>query len=258
MLNKEGDNLWTTSSVLVDYDDPNYPIYFIKQIKDKHEISMIKECFYKENPFESSKRTQDEIWDWFKSYFLDSIDFRYFQIMSQMINSNGLQTQVKNELIYWISCVCDRVMADLIVNMVFKSIKEGNKEIEMSKIYDHADQLTHLDKNKLKKAVKNFIDLLEFYNIAYSNKDSIVVNNFKPSLETFAFALFYLFDQKQIPVNILRSYKLKYLMLDINEIIDYIKKLEENGLVNFNVQKETFDLSPKIEIEELHNYLLKK
>jgi hypothetical protein len=149
-------------------------------------------------------------------------------------------------------------MADLTVNMVLKSIKEGNNEIEMNKIYEHADQLTHLDQKKLNKAVMNFIDLLEFSNIAYNNKDSIVVNNFKPSLEAFAFALFYLFDQKQIPVNILRSYKLKYLILDINEIIDYIKKLEQNGLVNFNVQKETFDLSPKIEIEELHNYLLKK
>ncbi|MEA2067466.1 MAG: hypothetical protein U9O65_10340 [Thermotogota bacterium] len=250
--------MWTTSSVLVDYDDPNYPVYFIKQIKDKHKISMVKKCFYKDNPFASSERVQNEIWNWFKTYFLDAIDFRYFEIMSQMINSNDLPTQVKNELIFWISCVCDRVMADLAVNMILKSSKEGKSQIEMNKIYDYADQLTHLDQKKLKKAVKNFIDLLEFSNITYSNKESIVVNNFKPSLETFAFALFYLFDQKQIPINILRSYKLKYLMLDINEIIDYIKKLEQSGLVNFTVKKEIFNLEPKIEFEELHNYFLKK
>lgn len=257
MLNREGDNLWTTSSVLVDYDDPNYPVYFIKQIKDKHKISMVKKCFYKENPFASSERVQNDIWNWFKIYFLDAIDFRYFEIMSQMISSNELQTQVKNELIFWISCVCDRVMADLAVNMILKSSKEGKNEIEMNKIYDHADQLTHLDQRKLKKAVKNFIDLLEFSNITYSNKESIVVNNFKPSLEAFAFALFYLFDQNLIPVNILRSYKLKYLMLDINEIIDYIKKLEQNGLVDFKVKKDIFDLSPKIDFEELPQNILR-
>jgi len=249
MLNEEGDNLWTTSSVLVDYDNLNYSVFFIEQMHDSYDISKVKKHFYEENPFNFTEERKEHIWNWFNSYFLDSTELKYLEILSQMINSSYLSDKVKTELIFWISCVCDRVMADLTVNKIYRALKEGNREIEKKKLYEYTDKLTHLEKNDLEKAVNNYIDILKSCNIATYKRSSINVRKFKPSIITFAFALFYLFDQKQIPVNILRSYKFKYILLDINDVMEYLKILKKKEMIKFVVKKESFELSPKINFD---------
>ncbi len=243
--------MWTTSTILVEYDDINYPIYLFKNIYNNNFVSDIKKKYFKENPFDLSEEENKEIWAWFKEYFLDIIDVKYLKTLSKIVISNDFSQNTKKELVFWISCVSDRVMADLTVNMIFEASKNENKRISKEKLCDYADKLTHLEKRELEKAVNNYIFLLETCDIARSEDSSIILNNFVPSEETFAFALFYLFDQKQIPVNILRSYKFKYILLDINDVMEYLKILKKKEMIKFVVKKESFELAPKIDFNEL-------
>ncbi|MFO7882173.1 MAG: hypothetical protein R6U52_06525 [Kosmotogaceae bacterium] len=247
--------MWTTSTILVEYYDINYPKYFIKKLYSNDLVIKLKKDYFKENPFDLPEKEKENIWNWFKEYFIDIIDFKYLKILSKFLNSNDFCKQLENELIFWISCVSDRVMADLTVNLIFETSKKDDKKIEKEKIYEYMDKLTNLEKKELDNAVDNYIELLGITNIVDYNNHSIEAKTFYPSIEVFAFAIFYLFDQKQIPINILRSYKFKYILLDINEVLDYIRKLQDVGLVNFMVKKETFNLEPKIGIDKLLYFL---
>ncbi len=228
-------------------------------------IQEIKDLILKDNLLaKNTDSTRKKIWYALKSRFLENSEVD-LKSLKKIVNSKLLPS-IKDLIIYYYFCKYEYIVYELVTEPIFNQYKMGFKEVDKEKIIEYFESVSNTSHPEINnwteetraRLIRHTLAILKDFKILKGSRKKEFYEFFVP-LEVVLYILFYL-KIKGNPLNRIINHKdFNLLLLEKEEIIEYLHEASKKGYLIFNQSGNIYELKTEINsLEDLVNEFKRK
>lgn len=232
------------------FDHLEYVIYIMNRVLEGWDSKRIKDDLIQKDPFSfDSSEYRRIISNWLIRDYVESFSKAELTVFSKLMTSNDLNEQTKREILFWKNCQRDDLVREITLNQIYIAYHKNESFIFRKDLMNYIIETTGYTKTTAKECVTRYITVVSKLGIVERNNEMINLKYFRPKKESVATILFFLFNRDVPPSKILQAEGFKYLLLDNQDIIDFLSEFNTEGLIEFAMAGDVVRLEPKIDFE---------
>lgn len=238
------------------YDHFPHVVHIMARVIQGQSPEEIRRHIVEEDPFGASSREyRGHIANWLISDFVRGFAEDALKVFARVMTSDGIQTQIKRELLFWKTCQRDRLAREITIGPVFQAYFRGDPFILKDDIIQTVMQKIGLQKPTALRSTDGYLHIatkLGFLNYGESRLD---LQFYRPHQKSVLAILSFLIHSGLSPAKLLQAQDFQYLLLDERDLISCLADLGSAGLIDFAMAGNIVRLEPTFRFEELPHVL---